>query len=438
MNRKAESHTALFLFVIIIGFMAAIIRWFPVAYIWATYEDLVGEWAQFYFFAITLFFSARLVLSKSRHCFFFAALAVACLYVCGEEISWGQRLFNIGTPDFFSRHNLQQEINLHNFVTGPYSTKLKRVIEVVLACGFILYGILYPLELRTASRWAILLNNKGLAAPPLYLWPFFLVASLLELRLFTFNEAEIAEILLSLALALMGLYHWQCHKQKNKDQSISPWRQSIAILLLFCVGMGLATATTVISYQVPHLRADMDNKIEGGLKKFAERYGRYGDWHNATKLYLMLHEKNQKNTAALRSLAVCYQKINKEQKSKELISKAIHLDMTRYGRNPGRVSVNLSLYKTLLQAGYPEKAEFHLQKALQAAKRKTQLEPYSASAAYWLARSHLAAGDMTSALQEMEKAVHLKPDSASYKKAFYRLTLKQKYGAEEEKNETEG
>jgi hypothetical protein len=37
---------------------------FPLAYIVATYEDLVGEWAQVFLFVTTLLFSARLAISK--------------------------------------------------------------------------------------------------------------------------------------------------------------------------------------------------------------------------------------------------------------------------------------------------------------------------------------------------------------------------------------
>lgn len=43
----------------------------------------------------------------------FAAL---CFLVAMEEISWGQRIFKIQSPEFFAQHNIQQETNLHNFL----------------------------------------------------------------------------------------------------------------------------------------------------------------------------------------------------------------------------------------------------------------------------------------------------------------------------------
>jgi hypothetical protein len=45
------------------------------------------------------------------------ALAVAFLIIGMEEISWGQRIFGIRSPEVFLEHNLQRETNLHNFVT---------------------------------------------------------------------------------------------------------------------------------------------------------------------------------------------------------------------------------------------------------------------------------------------------------------------------------
>ena len=36
----------------------------------------------------------------------------------GEEISWGQRIFNIESSEFFEEHNTQDEMNLHNLEIG--------------------------------------------------------------------------------------------------------------------------------------------------------------------------------------------------------------------------------------------------------------------------------------------------------------------------------
>ncbi|RJX27806.1 MAG: tetratricopeptide repeat protein [Desulfurivibrio sp.] len=438
MNRQIDTLTAYGLFLLITAFFAMAVSSFPVVYIWATYEDLIGEWCQFYFFAITLFFSVRLALSPSRCRLFFLFLALACFYVTGEEISWGQRLFNLATPDFFREHNLQQETNLHNFFTGPYSTMLKRIIEVLLAGAFILYGVIYPLELKIKRQPAVWINTKGLPAPPAFLWPFFALAALFELRIFHFNEAEIAEILLSLALAIFAGHCWLRHRHGGENPALSAGRQAAAMLMIFVMGIGLAATTTLICTGVPRLQAGLAGRIDSGMAKFADRYGRMGSWQNAADLYQLLLEKEPKNPAILRKLAACYQQLGQDERFREINGRAIAIDMTRYGRFPGNVATNLSLHQTFLQAGNQERAQLHLQQALQAGQVKVRLEPDSASAAYWLGKSYLAAGDTPAALRHLEKAVQLKPQSVSFKKALYRLTLDQQYSGDIDDRETGG
>jgi hypothetical protein len=67
------------------------------------------------FFAFLLAGGYMLASLKARDGrMWYALLAVACLLVAGEEISWGQRLFEIPTPPELWRLNRQHELNLHN------------------------------------------------------------------------------------------------------------------------------------------------------------------------------------------------------------------------------------------------------------------------------------------------------------------------------------
>ncbi len=43
-----------------------------------------------------------------------ALLALGFFLIAGEEISWGQRIFGIGTPEALKESNVQEEFNLHN------------------------------------------------------------------------------------------------------------------------------------------------------------------------------------------------------------------------------------------------------------------------------------------------------------------------------------
>lgn len=75
-------------------------------------------------------------------------LAFLFLFAAGEEISWGQRIFNIETPDFFMEKNLQKETNLHNLVIGGVKVNkliFSQLVMVVLVFYFLL---LRPLTAR--------------------------------------------------------------------------------------------------------------------------------------------------------------------------------------------------------------------------------------------------------------------------------------------------
>jgi hypothetical protein len=47
----------------------------------------------------------------------YLVLALILIFGAGEEISWGQRIFNIETPQELQKENAQDEINIHNLKT---------------------------------------------------------------------------------------------------------------------------------------------------------------------------------------------------------------------------------------------------------------------------------------------------------------------------------
>ena len=91
-----------------------------------------------------------------------ALLALVLLFVAGEEISWGQRILNIDSSEFFLENNAQRETNLHNMrVNG---VKINKIIftyglGVILLTYWLLLTPLYHKN-DIAQRW---LDN--LAAP---------------------------------------------------------------------------------------------------------------------------------------------------------------------------------------------------------------------------------------------------------------------------------
>jgi len=58
--------------------------------------------------------------------FMTSLLGLFFFFGAGEEISWGQRLFNMESSEFFIENNAQGEMNLHNLVVND--TKINKVI----------------------------------------------------------------------------------------------------------------------------------------------------------------------------------------------------------------------------------------------------------------------------------------------------------------------
>jgi len=78
-------------------------------------EDSPVEYATAIVFFISFIFSLAIAkfFKKRKILGLFFILAGLFLFIALEEISWGQRIFNIETPDLFSK-NYQGEINIHN------------------------------------------------------------------------------------------------------------------------------------------------------------------------------------------------------------------------------------------------------------------------------------------------------------------------------------
>ncbi len=90
---------------------------------WFIREDgLVEYLTAIFLFAASIVSVYRAVeykkLKKPLWVFTAVTLAILFFFGAGEEISWGQRIFNIESGEFFSEKNIQKETNLHNLSVG--------------------------------------------------------------------------------------------------------------------------------------------------------------------------------------------------------------------------------------------------------------------------------------------------------------------------------
>ena len=85
---------------------------------WRKGEDGLVEWLQFFAYlgaglSALLYFLLSIKVRPRVQSLFWLLMMIFCLYVAGEEISWGERLTGFGF-DLLREGNAQGESNLHN------------------------------------------------------------------------------------------------------------------------------------------------------------------------------------------------------------------------------------------------------------------------------------------------------------------------------------
>jgi hypothetical protein len=122
-----------------------------------------------FFGAVVCFYRVATLRKLRSACFLSctALLGVLFLFGAGEEISWGQRIFNIETPEFFQSHNTQQETNIHNLIVKDIKIN-KLVFGKILAVAIVCYLLVLPLLHRKNLRVREWVGRMGVPVPRAY------------------------------------------------------------------------------------------------------------------------------------------------------------------------------------------------------------------------------------------------------------------------------
>lgn len=194
-------------------------------------EDHLIEWLQFFLFLASgiLSFILALRFKKISKIMFvlFLILSLGLIFVAGEEISWGQRIFNIEGHQVFDGEteipllgeNVQSETNLHNFRTFHNMVGPMYILIGAYACfGWFLFCMS---EKIFKPKKEITRFFPFLVAPP-YLFFYFapLGINLLPRRELGIapQEYEMVEFLLSLGTFLCLLIFLKYFKKKFESQ----------------------------------------------------------------------------------------------------------------------------------------------------------------------------------------------------------------------------
>lgn len=152
--------------------------------------------------------------------------ALGCLFLYGEEVSYGQHLFGWGTPEGFAEANTQGETNLHNLEGFD-----KSLAKWVVLAGLTLGGIVLPLMARAGRapawpRWARPLVPTAFCLPAaaLALGSHLLVKVVAKTAGFRWEEAtgvrlsETVELYIALFFVL---YAWGAYQQCRERRTVA-------------------------------------------------------------------------------------------------------------------------------------------------------------------------------------------------------------------------
>jgi len=216
--------------VVVIGFAVAgaVMYWTKRPAIeWLCAEDGPVEslTALFYFAAAALFVWANK--TQGFRNIWFWGYALLFFLIAGEEISWGQRIFGIGTPEALAEINVQGEANLHN-IEGIHGSIRMLGLLVIL-------GICYAAPL--ADRFIRPLHElfAKLRHPIFPLWATGIVTAAILLmavpRFFLgeviFELDELGEFCLSIAFLIFA-DHVLSGEKREVEESSAFARQAIA------------------------------------------------------------------------------------------------------------------------------------------------------------------------------------------------------------------
>ena len=191
-------------------------------------EDGLVEWLTvLWLVSASILCITRIFKLKSKRSklflFMLAFFAVGFLFGAGEEISWGQRIFETNAGEFFSKHNAQGETNLHNLVVG--GTKINKLIfGTLLGIIIAVYCLILPTLARKVPAVMKLVDKFAIPIPRGHHVLAYLVIFLLVEINPSPKRGEMVEFGGTLMFFLMFLNPWNKRLFQANPQQYHPHR----------------------------------------------------------------------------------------------------------------------------------------------------------------------------------------------------------------------
>jgi tetratricopeptide (TPR) repeat protein len=330
----------------------------PVIYTRLVSEDNWGEYCTALSFAFT---AVVMIISLFRQGSwfqkgFFVIIGLISIFVAGEEISWGQRLFQFPSPLLFRQINYQNEFTLHNIEAVRHLHPHTIASYLILAWAFFSVALFFQPQLLRNR-----VDVTRLPLIPIRLWLFFLLVPYFFLFSPVVKSGEIGELFLGIALAVWAFGLFFEYGRTSRFTSIPALSAIVGMLVL------MTFASAIITHFFPgnlktwlNLMAVRDYP-ERGMQDQAQQLYQYifANPHYLTpdtRIYYsrLLLEKGQKEEA-FQFLLQAQTELKPLKKSK-----------ARFSNNIRRIAL---IYKLL---GQTEKADAKFDRAIKVDRRRLE------------------------------------------------------------------
>ncbi|MBI5031577.1 MAG: hypothetical protein HZB51_13700 [Chloroflexi bacterium] len=192
-------------------------------------EDRVAENLQvlFYAFALVLCVIITRRLWKAGRkgiALLYLAVSLGLVFLIGEELSWGQRIFGWVTPATFQAVNKQEETNIHNIRGVGAAFKW---IQLLVGA----YGAILPLVVLKSTRLARYRDLLSWVVPhytllpyflPMFVWKVFRNLTEVPDRFYFVVEQynEIIELILAIGMLLFMVYQWRAISEQDQTGAL--------------------------------------------------------------------------------------------------------------------------------------------------------------------------------------------------------------------------
>ena len=272
---------------VIVGLLVAYYV-YPVSWARLVAEDNVGEFSTaFAMLFAALLFAIAMYRGPFRN-YWYGLLALGTFFIGMEEISWGQRLLDVATPENFAKVNSQRELTLHNIPgvePGPRTYLFASLV-------FLGYGVLLPLAHRFVEPVRSLTDWARLPVARLHLMPIFLVTAyflamsprvaplLLPVISPMAKAVEVSELLMAISLGALAVDEVLRHVYWRRDESQAPswWLPAlVAAPLLWLVAAIFAVPSLIeAAYHgrsLPIFNQLITNKVGDPLSYYLDTWG---------------------------------------------------------------------------------------------------------------------------------------------------------------------